>query len=229
MNCETPTHTTVTAADRLSRAFFERDVLEVAPACLGLILESHTSGGCTQGRIVEVEAYRGPDDRAAHSFGGRRTPRTEVMFGPAGHAYVFLIYGIHTHLNIVTGAVGEPQAVLIRAVEPLAGVELMHERRAPAGNVRAARAEARLRNLCSGPGKLCQAMDISRRFNGTDLLRRPRSKNTEYLVLRAGTPPQEIATSARIGVAYAGEWAAKPWRFFDPQSPFTSKPRERNS
>lgn len=218
LNCETPVQTTASPADCLTRAFFERDVVDVARDCLGLVLVAQTNSGCAQGRIVEVEAYRGPDDRAAHSFGGRRTTRTEAMFGPAGHAYVFLIYGIHTHLNIVAGKVDQPQAVLIRAIEPLSGTELMQQRRARAGKVAWSPFE-----LCNGPGKLCQALDISRRFNGRDMLETNSEPRAESVLLQAGPAPRNVATSPRIGIEYAGEWASKPWRFYDPDSPCVSR------
>jgi DNA-3-methyladenine glycosylase len=210
-------------SSQLPREFFARDVLEVAPDCLGLELVTHTSAGCARGRIVEVEAYRGPEDRAAHSFGGRRTARTEAMFGPAGHAYVFLIYGIHSHINIVTGQIGNPQAVLIRALEPLDGLPLMQERRA--GSLGAPLAP---RHLCNGPGKLCRALGIDRRFNGVDLLA-PSGQHQDYVSLISGSPVQHIATSRRIGVDYAGEWADRPWRFFDAESPYVSRLPKRGS
>src|SRR6187401_3869867 len=137
----------------LPRSFYARPVLSVARDCIGKHLIHATPAGRLVGRIVEAEAYRGPEDRAAHSFGGRRTARTEVMFGPPGHAYVFLVYGLHFHLNLVTTAVGMPHAVLLRAVEPIAGAELMERRR----GMPAAR-----RELTNGPGKLCQAFGIQR-------------------------------------------------------------------
>lgn len=231
-NCETPEHTTALPTDRLSRAFFARDVVDVAQACLGLELEAYTSSGCARGRIVEVEAYRGPDDRAAHSYGGRRTARTEAMFGPPGHAYVFLIYGIHTHVNIVTGSVNEPHAVLIRALEPVSGVELMRERRVVTTKGGSAKRELSPHELCNGPGKLCQALDITRRFNGCDLLAMEAptaGSNVEYVSLKAGDAPRRVGRSPRIGVDYAAEWASKPWRFFDLDSPFVSRAPRRTS
>jgi 3-methyladenine DNA glycosylase Mpg len=109
---------------RLPRSFYARAVLQVARDCIGQILVHETPDGVVAGRIVEAEAYRGPEDRAAHSHGGRRTARTEAMFGPPGHAYVFLVYGLHWHVNLVTGPRGAPHAVLIRAVEPLAAARL---------------------------------------------------------------------------------------------------------
>jgi DNA-3-methyladenine glycosylase len=160
---------------------------------------------------VETEAYRGPKDRAAHSFGGRRTPRTEAMFGPPGHAYVFFVYGMHWHFNLVTGKTGEPHAVLIRAVEPAdeESVALMSARRG-IGNVR---------NLTNGPGKLCEAFAVNASHYGADLCAAGR------LYLIDGPAPKKILRSPRIGVDYAGEWAQKKWRFFDPTSPFVSRGR----
>lgn len=162
------------------------------------------------GRIVEAEAYRGPEDRAAHSFGGRRTARTEVMFGPPGYAYVFLVYGLHWHFNLVTTAAGAPHAVLIRAVEPLEGLELMADRRG---------SSASHRDLTNGPGKLCSAFAIDRAAYGADLTRAP---------LFLSEPPREAARprvlrSPRIGIDYAGDWAARPWRFYDAQSRSVSR------
>ena len=113
----------------LPRSFYARGVLTVARDTIGKILVLERDSGVLAGRIVESEAYRGPEDRAAHSFGGRRTARTEVMFGPPGHAYVFFVYGMHFHLNLVTTREGSPHAVLIRAVEPLEGIAEMAQRR----------------------------------------------------------------------------------------------------
>ena len=162
------------------------------------------------GRIVEAEAYRGPEDRAAHSFGGRRTQRTEVMFGPPGYAYVFLVYGLHWHFNVVTTASGAPHAVLIRAVEPLAGVELMAQRRGLSPSHR---------DLTNGPGKLCAAFGIDRAAYGADLTQGPLFL---YDPGGAGARPR-VARSPRIGVDYAGEWAARPWRFYDRDSRSVSR------
>jgi DNA-3-methyladenine glycosylase len=199
----------VTLPDRpLPRAFYARPVLQVARDCIGKHLIHDTEQGRLVGRIVEVEAYRGPEDRAAHSFGGRRTPRTEVMFGPPGHAYVFFVYGVHWQLNLVTTAVGAPHAVLIRAVEPLLGLDQMAARRGM---------PATRRELTNGPGKLCSAFAIDGSAYGLDLTR-------GKLFLSDG-PRVRLARSARIGVDYAGSWAARPWRFFDPTSPYVSRPR----
>jgi DNA-3-methyladenine glycosylase len=192
----------------LPRAFYARPVLSVARACIGKLLVHHTTEGVIVGRIVETEAYRGPEDRAAHSFGGRRTARTEVMFGPPGHAYVFFVYGMHYQFNLVTTREGCPHAVLVRAVEPVAGVELMAERR---------HLPQTSRELSNGPGKLCQAFAIGKAEYGADLC-------GSQLFLADG-PRVETQTSPRIGVQYAQTWAKKPWRFFDPKSPYVSRAR----
>ena len=183
-------------------------MLTVARDCVGKILVHESPEGIVSGRIVEAEAYRGPEDRAAHTFGGRRTARTEAMFGPPGHAYVFFVYGMHFHLNLVTTREGAPEAVLLRAVEPLLGIELMAERR---------RLEPSRIELTNGPGKLCQAFAIERRHYGADL-------TGGALYLLEGTPSR-VARSPRIGIDYAGEWAEKPWRFFDPASRYVSRAR----
>lgn len=194
----------------LPRSFYARPVLQVTRDCIGKILVRRTREGTVTGRIVEAEAYRGPEDRAAHSFGGRRTQRTEAMFGPAGHAYVFLIYGLHWNFNLVTGEEGQPHAVLVRAVEPISGMDLMSQRR---GQPRATR------DLTSGPGKLCRAFAIDGRDYGSDLC------SGRALFLAEGPAPERVARSGRVGVDYAGEWASRPWRFYDPSCMFVSGAR----
>ena len=184
----------------LPRAFYFQPTLRVARALLGKILVHETAAGATAGRIVEVEAYRGPADRAAHSAGGHRSARNEVMWGPPGHAYVYFVYGMHHCVNVVCQPPEVPEAVLLRALEPVDGEVLMRRRRrlpdAPAWR------------LCRGPGALCQAMGIGRAENGADLVR-------GALRIRdaPGVPARRVARTARIGVAYAGADAARPWRF----------------
>jgi DNA-3-methyladenine glycosylase len=170
-----------------------------------------TSEGRVAGRVVEAEAYRGPDDRAAHSYGGRRTKRTEVMYGEPGHAYVFFVYGMHWHVNLVTTAVGAPHAVLIRAVEPLEGVELMAARRG---------VPATSPSLTNGPGKVCEAFAIDGDRYGADLCRGP-------LVLIDGRRGR-VGRSPRVGVDYAGDWALRPWRFFERENRYVSRARPRS-
>jgi DNA-3-methyladenine glycosylase len=197
----------------LPRAFYARPVLTVAREVIGKFLVSESVDGVTRGRIVESEAYRGPSDRAAHSFRGRRTARTEAMFGPPGRAYVFFVYGMHWHFNLVTGRTGEPHAVLVRAVEPIDGTALMSARRGMKGD---------LRNLANGPGKLCKAFAIDGRDYAVDLCKAGR------LYIADGPAPKKIGRSERIGVDYAGAWARKKWRFFDAGSPFVSRARTSN-
>ena len=180
----------------LPRAFYDRDTVAVARDLLGMHL-IHVSGGVERiGRIVEVEAYLGPHDLASHSSRGL-TARTGVMFGPPGHAYVYLVYGMHCCMNVVTESDGHASAVLIRAVEPVKNIE---------GSTR-------------GPGRLCKAMDIDRRRNGHDLV------SGDLFIADshdAGVP--RIVKRPRIGVDYAGRWARRHLRFYIRGNPFVSKP-----
>lgn len=183
------------------RSFFARNSLTVARDLLGAVLIHDGAEGRTSGRIVEVEAYRGPADRAAHSFGGRRTARNEVMYGEAGHAYVYFVYGMHYCVNVVTASLGVPEAVLLRALEPLEGIDLMRARRGVGEKIAAM-------NLCRGPGNLCKAMGIDRSMNGADLLAGPLR-----IEIASRLRPALVGRGPRIGVDYAGEHAALPWRF----------------
>lgn len=181
---------------KLPRSFYARKTLTVARELIGLHLV-HLGGGQRQvGRIVETEAYQGPADLAAHSSRGR-TERTEVMFGPPGHAYVYLIYGFWNCLNVVTASDGVPHAVLIRALEPIEGIT----------------------DSTHGPGLLCRAMHIDRSLNAASLI-----GNSLWIERpSAGSHRRpRIVRSTRIGVDYAGDWAKKPWRFFDGDSPYVS-------
>lgn len=191
----------------LPRSFYARPAPEVARDCLGKLLVYDSPAGVLCGRIVESEAYLGVADLAAHSRGGRRTPRNEAMYGAPGHAYVFLIYGMHHHLNLVTDQVGVPTAVLLRAVEPRLGEDLMQARRQVRDR----------RQLTSGPGKLCQAFAIDLSHNTVDLCR-------PGLFLAEGEPPRRIQRTARIGVEYARHWSRRLLRFIDPDSEFLSRP-----
>ncbi len=190
---------------RLGRDFYAQPVLWVARNCLGKTLVHASPDGVAAGTIVEAEAYRGPEDRAAHSHGGRRTKRTEAMFGRAGHAYVFLIYGLHHNFNVVTGQEGQPHAVLIRALDPVHGIELMATRRG---------VDSRRRELTNGPGKLSQALGINLGHYGADLC--------ESSLFLADGPRVRAKRSPRIGVEYAGSWAERPWRFFVPDNRYVS-------
>jgi DNA-3-methyladenine glycosylase len=195
----------------LPRSFFEQTTLRVARELLGCYLVRTGNGARLSGRIIETEAYIGEEDQACHAKAGR-TPRTEVMYGPAGVAYVYFTYGIHWMLNVITEKVDFPAAVLIRAVEPLEGIDLMRERRG----------QNDLKHLCSGPAKLTQAFGIERRENGLDLCT-PGSRL--FLGLGQTIPCREICRGPRIGINYAQEpWRSKPWRFFIRHHPCVSHP-----
>jgi DNA-3-methyladenine glycosylase len=178
----------MTSMQILPQTFYDRDAESVARELLGKLLVRRVERRSRVGRIVETEAYLGPPDLAAHSSHGL-TRRTAVMHGPPGHAYVYLIYGMHHCLNLVTGPGNYPSAVLLRALEPVANLDS---------------------SSASGPGRLCRALDIDRRLNGHDLTR------GELIVAEPPEIPEpfEVVARPRIGVDYAGEWAGKPLRFY---------------
>lgn len=181
---------------------------EAAPLLLGKLLCRRTEEGLTAGMIVETEAYCGAEDDAAHSFGGRPTARTAAMFGPPGRAYVFRIYGMHCCFNVVTAPEGQPQAVLIRALEPVEGLALMAERRGTSDPLQ----------LCSGPGKLCRALDIGMAQYGLAL-----DSEELFLAEYRDFSPGEISISPRVNVDYAEAWRDAPLRFFLKDSPYVSR------
>jgi DNA-3-methyladenine glycosylase len=186
-------------------------VLTVARDCIGKVLVHRNAEGETAGRIVEAEAYRGPLDLAAHSSRGL-TKRTAAMFGPPGHAYIYLLYGISWALNLVVARENEPHAVLIRALEPVRGIDLIARRR---------KVPTDSRLLTNGPGKLTMAMGITGALYGTDLC--GPALFLEEPEVRAKVI---VGRSERINVDYAGEWALKPWRFYERGNPFVSvRPR----
>lgn len=180
---------------KLTRDFFDRDTIVVARNLLGKYLVHETRGVERIGKIVEVEAYLGPHDRAAHSARGR-TARNEVMFGPPGHAYVYFIYGMYYCMNVVTEREGHASAVLLRALEPMKNIT----------------------SRTQGPGLLCKAMDIDRRLNGHDLL------SDDFFIAEEGEKRDfEIVKRPRIGVDYAGQWAKRHLRFYIKDNPFVSR------
>jgi DNA-3-methyladenine glycosylase len=196
---------------RIGRDFYARPVLAVARACIGKVLVHRGPDGEAAGRIVEVEAYRGPADRAAHSWHGL-TRRTAAMYGAPGHAYVYLLYGTSWAMNLVVASEGEPHAVLIRALEPLRGLDLMARRRGR---------PVHSRELTNGPGKLTHALGIGRADYGRDLCR------GGLFLEESDRPAGRIGRSHRIHVEYAGAWAAKPWRFYERGNRFVSvRPRD---
>jgi len=188
---------------RLCRSFYQRPVIRVARGLLGQRLVRVVDGRRLAGIIVETEAYLGLPDKAAHTYTGRRTARNASMWLDGGHAYVYFTYGMHHCLNVVAGLAEDPVAVLIRAIEPHEGLSAMYARRP------AARCDT---DLCSGPAKLCQAMQINRNLDGEDMTT---SKRLFVEQCRARAyPSRDIHVGPRIGVAYAGQWAAKPLRFY---------------
>jgi len=190
------------------RAWFDRPALEVAQDLLGKRLVHDAAEGIVAGRIVETEAYAGPEDLAAHSSRGR-TPRNGVMFGPPAHLYVYFIYGMHHCLNVVCGPGPKPEAVLVRAAAIDQGEALARSRRGAAGRGPAAR-------LAAGPGNVAVAFGIDRSLNGADLTSGP-----VYLI--DGPRPGRVDARPRVGVAYAAEWAALRWRFAVADDPHVSR------
>ncbi len=189
----------------LRRDFYDRDTEIVSRELLGTVLECRTDEGIASGIIVETEAYVGEHDAACHAAAGR-TRRTEPLYGAPGNAYVYFIYGMHWCINAVTRAEGLPSAVLIRALEPLEGIELMRRRRPRA------RSE---RELTNGPGKLCAALGIDHRMNGLPLQRYP-------VVIRAGSNVEDsdVVITPRIGISEAADW---PLRYLIRENPFVSR------
>lgn len=204
---------TVRRLVRPPQGFYRARAVELAPHLLGLLLVHDTLEGLTAGRITEVEAYEGPEDRACHAFGGRRTRRTEVMFGPPGRAYIYFTYGMHWLFNIVAGPEGVPHAVLVRSIQPVTGMSLMVKRRGGAVPV------------TQGPARTTQAMGITGDDNGKDLY---------GCSLYVAVPPDglnspvDYQVTERIGVDYAGEARAYPWRFVEKGS-LMAKGRLRQS
>lgn len=197
---------------QLPREFYTRsNVLEVARDLIGkkLVVPAR-NGSRVAGIIVETEAYRGPEDRASHAYNSRRTNRTETMYAIGGTAYVYFVYGMYNQFNVVTNVEDIPHAVLVRAVEPIEGLDIMRRRRADRSEYQ----------LTSGPGRLCLAMGIDRGLDKADLL-------GDRVWIEAGVPisPRQIARGPRVGIDYAQEWIEKPWRFWIRDHPFVSKLR----
>lgn len=189
----------------LTNDFFQQPTIDLAQSLLGCILAKETADGMAAGYIVETEAYMGPMDRAAHSYQNRRTKRTEVMFSEAGHVYT---YQMHTHclINVVSGGAGQPEAILIRALEPLAGIDLMVERREMPFQ----------KNLTNGPGKLTKALAITMVDYGRVFWERPLFISKEIV-------PKSISHGKRIGIENTGEARDYPWRFWITANEFVSR------
>jgi len=182
-------------AEVLPRSFYARAADDVARALVGCTLVRRRAGGEARVRIVETEAYLGDHDRASHARHGR-TRRNEVMFGPPGYAYVYLVYGLHYMLNVVTGQIGEGAAVLLRAAEAVEGVSA----------------------AMAGPGRLTRALGVDLGANGADLC-------AGDLVVAPGPPPGRLVAGPRVGVDYAGDWSRAALRYYDPDSDAVSRPR----
>jgi DNA-3-methyladenine glycosylase len=194
---------------RIERKFYMRDAVTVGKDILGKIIVKKTADGrIMSGRITEVEAYMGITDKASHSYGGRRTKRTEVMYKEGGYSYVFLIYGMYECFNVTAGREGDPQAVLIRGVEPLENKNLMQEKRKV----------KKEKDISNGPGKLTKALGITKEDNGADL-----TAGENIWLEDDGYKVKDIVETTRIGIDYAEEDALKPWRFYIKDSIFVSK------
>ncbi len=194
---------------RIERKFYMRDAVTVGKDILGKIIVKKTADSrIMSGRITEVEAYMGITDKASHSYGGRRTKRTEVMYKEGGYSYVFLIYGMYECFNVTVGREGDPQAVLIRGVEPLENKNLMQEKRKV----------KKEKDISNGPGKLTKALGITREDNGADL-----TAGENIWLEDDGYKVKDIVETTRIGIDYAEEDALKPWRFYIKDSIFVSK------
>jgi DNA-3-methyladenine glycosylase len=197
---------------KLPREFYTRpNVLTVARELLGtLLVVPAEDGRRISGMIVEVEAYRGPEDRASHAYGGRRTRRTETMYRAGGVAYVYFVYGMYYQFNVVSNVADTPHAILVRALEPIEGIGLMRERRHLHPD----------HNLTNGPGKLCIALGIDRALDGADLL-----GERVWLEEFQPVPAGRIAKGPRIGIDYAQEWIERPWRFWIKDNSYVSRRR----
>jgi DNA-3-methyladenine glycosylase len=195
----------VSELTQLSLDFFKQPTLELAKHLLGCLLVKETKEGIASGLIVETEAYIGPGDRASHSFGNRRTKRTEIMFGEPGHVYTFVTH-THTLVNVVSGLIEQPEGILIRAIEPVEEIDLMRERRR----------KNNLVNLTNGPGKLTKALDIKMDDYGHPFSEPP-------LYITSGKIPEAISKGQRIGIENTGEAKDYPWRFWISGNPFVSR------
>ena len=199
---------------KLKREFYHRDSIIVAKELLGKILIHEVGGKKLSGKIVETEAYMGIDDKAAHSYGGRRTPRNEIMYGEAGFSYVFLIYGLHSCFNVVVNEADNPQAVLIRAVEPVDGLDEMSVLRYKKQLNELTKSQ--IKTLTNGPGKLSNALGIDRSCNGADLC------GSSLYIEEGREDSFDITTTKRVGIDYAEEAVDFPWRYYITGNPYIS-------
>jgi DNA-3-methyladenine glycosylase len=197
---------------KLPVEFYQRDdVVLIARELLGKEVYSNIEGQITGGIIIETEAYRGPDDRGSHAYLNKRTPRNEMMYNAGGLVYMYICYGIHDMLNIVTGSKDMSHAILIRAIEPIKGLEIMRERR----NI-----YNQDKRLCKGPGALAKAMALNKLHNGIDL------QNDTIWIEDNGRSytDEQVVASARVGMNFDGIYKTIPWRFYNKGNPYVSRP-----
>lgn len=197
--------------EKLTADFYRRDALTVARELLGKTFVRRTGGKTLSGKIVEVEAYKGSIDEAAHTFRGK-TKRNEIMFEEGGFLYVYFTYGAHFCCNVVAGRKDEGDAALLRAIEPIEGIDIMAANR---GFDSAEISDKVLKNLTSGPGKICQALNIARKDNGTNLL-----GDEIYLLNAAAVKEDDVVVCKRVGITRAVDF---PWRFYIKNNPYVSK------
>ena len=200
---------------KLAKDFYARETLDVAKDLLGKILTREINGEKVSGKIVEVEAYIGPDDKGAHTYGNKRTKRTESMFGEPGRTYIYLIYGMYNCINAVTREIDKPEAVLIRALEPVSGLDIISHNRYAKDF--ADLTKRQVKNLTDGPGKLCMALDIDRSLNGEDL-----NGDKIYIEYPENEENFTILKSKRVGIDYAEEAIDYLWRFYIKDNRFVS-------
>ena len=200
---------------KLDRKFYARETLQVAKELLGKIIVHEIDGAKIKGRIVETEAYIGSIDKACHAFGGKRTPRTEPLYGKPGIAYVYFIYGMYHCFNVITKEEESPEGVLIRAVQPIEGLEEMSKQRF--GKSYKELTKAQIKNLTSGPSKLCIAFNIDKECNKQDLC-----TSNLYIEESEGVDKFEIIKTKRVGIEYAEEAKEFLWRFYIKDNPWVS-------
>jgi DNA-3-methyladenine glycosylase len=200
---------------KLKKQFYMQDTLCAAKELLGKYLVHNTSNGRIVGKIVEVEAYIGPNDKGSHSYGGKRTARNETMYAVGGTAYVYIIYGMYYCMNVVTSKIDKPEAVLIRAVEPVEGCDIMAQNRFEKSFNELTKKQ--VYNLTSGPGKLCIAMGINKEENGENLC------GNKLFITQSSSEKFEIVEAKRIGIDYAEEAKDYLWRFYIKDNKYISK------
>ncbi len=193
---------------KFSKRFYSKDALKVAKKLLGSYLFTEINGKLAGGKIVETEAYCGEDDKASHAYDGKRTKRTETMYGPPGFSYIYLVYGLHHQFNAVVSKKEDPQAVLVRGLEPIEGIDTMKKRRGFDDKI----------ILTNGPGKLCQALGITRDHNKANL-----SGNNIWIEKGEKVKSKNIVKAKRIGIDYAEDHANLPYRFYIKDNDFVSK------